>query len=163
MENRKAPVLTTTPKSASAALGTFPRVSRSGSQQAEPWGGNSTSHLPALCDSHRDTGMDTGMGRTSPLPPWGQGSDPCSHGLVKKSLLGRSQSDTQKDQAALPEVQHRPRVEIPQTEQKFTSKTLQQIQTNKQTNQPPALAADVQRFSKARVEKADCLGFGFFD
>lgn len=84
---QKTLMLTTTPKSASAALGTFPRVSRTGSQQAELFGGNSTSYLTPLCDYHKDTGMV----RASSHPPWGQCSVSCSDGLVKKSFLGRSQ------------------------------------------------------------------------
>lgn len=84
---QKTLVLTTTPKSASAALGTFPRVSRTGSQQAELFGGNSTSYLTPLFDYYRDTGMV----RASSHPPWGQCLVSCSNRLVKKSLLGVNQ------------------------------------------------------------------------
>lgn len=58
---QKTLMLTTTPKSASAALGTFPRVSRTGSQQAELFGDNSTSYLTPLCGYYRDTGMVKGI------------------------------------------------------------------------------------------------------
>lgn len=69
---------------------------------------------------------------------------------------------TEEDQAALPEVQHRPRVEIPHTEQKLTSKTLQQIQTNKQQKNLLQLQMfrSFQSIYKVRVEKGDWLGSG---
>lgn len=44
-------------------------------------------------------------------------------GVMPAPTCGRSQSDTEQDQVALPKAKHRPRVEIPHTEQKLTSKT----------------------------------------
>lgn len=123
---QKTLTLTTTPKSASAALGTFPRVSRTGSQQAELFGGNGTSYLTPLCDYHKDTGMV----RASSHPPWGQCSVSCSD---CEEITSWQKSVTQRSIRQLcPKFSMGPRVEIPHTEQKFTSKTLQQIQTNKQ-------------------------------
>lgn len=44
-------------------------------------------------------------------------------GVMPTPNCGRSQSDTEQDQVALPKAKYRPRVEIPHTDQKLTSKT----------------------------------------
>lgn len=78
---QKTLMLTTTPKSASAALGTFPRVSRTG--RTLWWQQHFLPDSPLWL--FRDTGMVKGI-----LTP-SLSSVFCRDGLVKKSLPGRSQ------------------------------------------------------------------------
>lgn len=138
---QKTLMLTTTPKSASAALRTFPRVSRTGSQQAELFGGNSTSYLTPLCDYYRDTGTV----RASSHPPWGQCSVSCSNRLVKKSLLGVNQWQNRIRQLC-PKFSTGPEWKFHTRNRNLPVKHCNKFkQTNKKKS---ASTADVQKFSE---------------
>lgn len=154
---QKTLMLTTTPKSASAALRTFPRVSRTGSQQAELFGGNSTSYLTPLCDYYRDTGTV----RASSHPPWGQCSVSCSNRLVKKSLLGVNQWQRRIRQLC-PKFSTGPEWKFHTRNRNLPVKHCNKF---KQTNNKKNLLQlqmfrSFQSIYKVRVEKGDWLGSG---